>query len=421
MRTLLLLIAFLFSSVAIAAPAESRPAPTLDLDMVPLSQVVRVAYKEIMTLKSYVIGPEMLSDQRLVSFRHSPKDGDFLAFFHSFLKGLGYLVQSQGKVDFIVPTPAAASLSPIEDPSLDLFFYRPKHRDGGYLVEMLSPLFRGKFTLQRVIASQEGSTFNKSNIAAPQGSALGNIQQGVDQLLFSGSTKETEALQKLLAQVDVDPGQVVVSGVLYEVQLGSHNGSALGLAGSILGGKLNVNFGAVSLADNFLSFKTGALSAIVQALDSDSRFKVLSTPQVRVKSGKTATFNVGEDVPVLGAVTYPQGTATPVQAVDYRSSGVIFTVSPIVRDGSIDVNIDQQVSSFAQTTTGVNNSPTLTKRQLTSVVSTHDGEVIVIGGLRQQKDSQAGTGLSFLPGFMKSHSEDATSSEILLFLKVERI
>lgn len=77
--------------------------------------------------------------------------------------------------------------------------------------------------------------------------------------------------------MDVDPGQVVVSGVLYEVQLGSHNGSALGLAGSILGGKLNVNFGAASLADNFLSFKTGTLSAIVQALKSKNALARLLT------------------------------------------------------------------------------------------------------------------------------------------------
>lgn len=167
MRTLLFLVAFLFSSATFAAPVEPRPAPTLDLDMVPLSQVVRVIYKEAMTLKSYVIGPEMLNDQRLVSFRHSPKDGNFLVFFHSFLKSLGYLVQSQGNVDFIIPTPAAASLSPIEDPALDIFFYRPKFRDGAYLVEMLSSLFRGKFTLQRVIASPEGGRVPAFECSSP--------------------------------------------------------------------------------------------------------------------------------------------------------------------------------------------------------------------------------------------------------------
>lgn len=420
MRTLLFLFVFIFCTFTTAEPMD-RPAPTLDLDMVPLSQVIRVVYKETLESKSYVISPEALGDQRLVSFRYSPKDGDFLTFFHAFLRSLGFIIQIRSNADFIVPIPAVASFSPVEDPALDIFFYRPKYRDGAYLVEMLTPLFKGRFTVQRAISGSEGGVLQSQNTVAAQGSALANIQQGVDQLLFSGSKKEIESLQKLFAQIDTDPGQVIVSGVLYEVQLSEHNGSALSLASSILGGKLNLNFGVAAPADNFLSIKAGALSAIVQALDSDSRFNILSTPQVRVKSGKTAIFNVGEDVPVLGSITYPQGASTPVQSVDYRSSGVIFTVSPTVRDGFVDVNIDQQVSSFAQTTTGLNNTPTLTKRQLSSVVSARDGEVIVIGGLRQRKDSQAGAGLNILPNFMKSKSSDLSSNEILLFLKVERI
>lgn len=428
MRNFLFLFVFFCSPLSYALPAApvasqqvQKPAPSLDLDLVPLSQVVRVIYTEALTVKSYVIGPEVLNDQRFVSFRYGPKDGDFYNFFQAFLKSLGYVIQVKDRTDFIMPIPAVAPFPPVEDPALDIFYYRPKYRDGSYLVELLTPLFKGRFTSQRAVSVGEGGSFQSANVAAPAGSALGNIQQTIDQLIFSGTHKEVEALRKLLAQVDTDPGQVVVSGVLYEVQLSEHNGSAMALAGSILGGKLNVNFGVAAAADNFITIRSGTISAIVQMLDTDSRFKVISSPQVRVKSGKTASFNVGEEVPVLGSLTYPQGASTPVQSVDYRSSGVIFTVSPVVRDESVDVNIQQQVSSFAQTTTGVNNSPTLTKRELSSFVSLRDGEVIVIGGLKQQKDSTAGSGLGFLPSFMKANSKDSANSEILLFLKVDRI
>lgn len=47
--------------------------------------------------------------------------------------------------------------------------------------------------------------------------------------------------------------------------------------------------------------------------------------------------------------------------------------------------VDQQISDFASTRSGVNNSPTLTKRSLITTVSTRDGELIVLGGLTQDK------------------------------------
>jgi type II secretory pathway component GspD/PulD (secretin) len=158
----------------------------------------------------------------------------------------------------------------------------------------------------------------------------------------------------------------------------------------------------------------------MQALDTDSRFKVLSSPSLRVGSGQTASLTVGDDVPVLGAVTYPNGGGAPVQSVDYRSSGVLFSISPVVRDASIAVKVDQQVSSFVATTTGVNNSPTLTKRQLTTSVSLADGDVVVIGGLRQNKDGDVSSHVPFLP-FFGNKTKDNSASEILLFLQLKKI
>jgi type II secretory pathway component GspD/PulD (secretin) len=213
----------------------------------------------------------------------------------------------------------------------------------------------------------------------------------------------------------------MVSGAVYEVQTGEHHGSALSLAGSLLSGKLNINLGTATAADNFISVKVANMTAIMQALDSDTRFKVLSSPQVRVSSGKSATFTVGEQVPVLGAITYPQGGSSPVQSVDYRSSGVIFSIAPDVHDAAIDVHVDQQVSSFVNTTTGVNNSPTLTTRQISTNVSMADGDVIVIGGLRLDKDAAGSSGLSFLPAFLKAKMADRSHSEILLFLQLKKL
>lgn len=120
-------------------------------------------------------------------------------------------------------------------------------------------------------------------------------------------------------------------------------------------------------------------------------------------------------------MTIPQGGSQAVQSVDYRSSGVILGLSPTVRDEGVELLVEQQISDFARTETGVNNSPTLTKRSLTTTVNAGDGELIVLGGLTQEKNSSSSSGLSFLPSFMRSDSRDDSRTELLLLLQVDRV
>ena len=125
----------------------------------------------------------------------------------------------------------------------------------------------------------------------------------------------------------------------------------------MVSGKFNVSIGYESGFDNFVRFKTGSLDALYELFRTDSRFHVVSSPRLRVSNGAKAAFSVGAEVPVLGQVSYSDNK--PVQSIEYRSSGVILSVQPEIRQDLIELNIDQQISNFAKTETGVNNSPTL--------------------------------------------------------------
>lgn len=418
MKFLFILLIFVSKLLFAAQPKNN---PSFDLVNISVSQVINLIYSESYPEKAYFLEPQILQDQRLVSFRYRDKDGDFRLFLSQFLKNLGYVLEEKNKADFVRSIPAVIPFSLAEDPNIDIYYYRPKFRDGGYLVEMLSSLFKGKFTVQRSVKVDSASSSIASGATASSSdSALGQIQKSLDQILFTGSKKEVEVLDRLLTQIDNDIGQVMVSAVAYEVQTSSHTGSALSLAGSILGNAVNFNVGLAKASDNFVSLTVGGLTAISQVLDSDSRFKVLSNPSVRVASGQTAKFVVGDDVPTLGAVTY-NNSGTPNQSIDYRSAGIIFNVSPKIRDSSIDLFVDQQVSNFVVTTNGINNSPTISKRQISTNLSMKDGEVVVIGGLRTSKNSDAKTSLPFLSKIFKSDVFDFTQSEILLFLQLNKI
>ena len=117
-----------------------------------------------------------------------------------------------------------------------------------------------------------------------------------------------------------------------------------------------------------------------------------------------------------------QNSNTPVQSIKYRSNDVIFEIQPTVKGNSIDLKIQQQLSNFVKTETGVNNTPTLIKRDLVTDVTVKNGEVIVLGGLAQDKDNKTETGLSFLPdGWFTGKSNNKEKTDIVVLLQAREI
>jgi general secretion pathway protein D len=257
--------------------------------------------------------------------------------------------------------------------------------------------------------------------AVPPGSAASTIDRQADTLVFPGSLEEIASLEKLLVQVDTPIGEVMVRAVLYEVSSTDKDGSDFSLALNLLAGKLSIGVGSLDPTKPFVRLTNKSIDAIFSTLSSDSRFKVVSKPSLRVRSGGSGRFTVGQDVPILGAVSYPGNGQTPIQSVEYRSSGVIFDLKPEIHDAVVDLTVLQQVTNFSVTDTGVNGSPTLTKNELQTILSLTDGEVVALGGLSINKESEGSSGPFFLPKFLRANSSETSKSEILLILQVTRI
>ncbi|MGJ7490024.1 type II secretion system protein GspD [Variovorax sp. ZT4R33] len=398
----------LAASIAHAAP-NNEPA-SFDLREIRVAQVVQLVYGEVIKTP-YMLEPEVLADNRIISFRYGARQGDLDGFMRAFLSSLGYVVDRRAGVDFIAKKRE-------EEAKREVFVYKPMFRDVAYLSRLLAPLFKGSFAVNRSVRASEGA---RPEGPVPDGSAAALIDQDADVLVFTGIQAEIDQLERVLPQVDKQAGDVRVDGVVYEVSSSDKTGSGFGLLASILGGKLSIGVGSTANLGSFIQFKSTSLDAIYSALASDSRFKVLSSPSLRIRSGSRGTFSVGQDVPILGALSFPQGAGQAVQSVEYKSSGVIFDIRPTVRDAVIDLNVSQQLSNFVSTTTGVNNSPTLTKRELKTSVSLQDKEIIVLGGLSETKDSETHDGLSFLPKFLHTKGTTVERSEILLVLQVQRL
>lgn len=425
MRFLVIVLA-LVANIAFAAdplPALSLdtplPAPAkaagLEFDRAPIVDVIAAYYTEI-EKTSYVMASDVYQVEDRVGIVYQSKDKKSMRdMFVSVLRGAGIEVVRKDGIDY---------LRRGSGPEFDneIFVYRPKHRDMTYFGDLLSSVFRrGKFTFQRGIPSSQQSQERTPRPDA--GTTAYSLQnKSFDVLVFAGPDNEIKRLRKLLDQLDVPEGQVDISAYLYEFSSKDSAQSGLGAVAESLSGSplVKVNMGTQP-GSNYISLSVpglAGLNLIAQNLSTDGRFKVLSRPYVRVKSGSQARFSSGDEVPVLGNAQVDKN-GNPVQSVDYKPSGVILEVLPTVRGDSIALDVDQQLSNFVPTSNGVNNSPTLIKRQIRTSLTTKSGEILVIGGLKTKRENRDNSKLfGFIPFSASSSTEDA---EIVVLLEVARV
>ncbi|HDV7289726.1 TPA: type II secretion system protein GspD [Pasteurella multocida] len=354
------------------------------LDSVPLPKAIYMIYDEILE-RPYMLSPRLVEDTRLISFKVTEKD-DFNQFIMRYFNNLNVKVYTKNGVDYldyVEPTVTRQS-----------FVYTPVYRNAHYLADLL-----------------------KYNIA---GENNFSVTASADKLVYYGTAEEISRVKSVLKSADTKGGEIVVTGYVFEVQTKENEGSGINLLAKLLSGKLGLSIGIKQNYENFITINAGNLDAMIELFKTDTRFQVVSSPTLRVKSGSVGNFSVGSDVPVLTSVVHRDGR--DIQSVEYRSSGVIFNIEPVVKKNAIDLKIQQQLSNFVKTETGVNNTPTLIKRDLVTDVSVKSGDIIVLGGLAQNKINGTETGFSFLPdGWFTGKSNSKEKTDIIILLQVKTI
>lgn len=351
------------------------------LEAVPLPKAISMIYDEVLE-KPYMLDPKLANDTRLISF-HATEKQNFNEFLTRYFGNMGINVYEKKGVVYIAHVePKAPKIVKRS------FVYSPIHRDVEYLAGFLAG---------------EGEVFANG-----------------DKLVYYGTSEDIARIKSVLKAVDTKSREVIVTGYVFEVQDVEKEGSGINLLAKLLSGKLGISIGVKQSYENFITVNAGNLDAVFELFRTDGRFQVVSSPILRVKSGSKGNFSVGSDVPILSNVTYQDGK--PIQAIEYRSSGVIFDIQPTIKNQSIDLKIQQQLSNFVKTDTGVNQSPTLIKRDLVTDVSVKSGDVIVLGGLAENKLTEGETGFSFLPkGWLTGKSKSSTKTDIIVLLQVKEI
>lgn len=171
-----------------------------------------------------------------------------------------------------------------------------------------------------------------------------------------------------------------------------------------------------------MSIVMGDWTALVSAVATDSNSNILSSPSITVMDNGEASFIVGEEVPVITGSTAGSNNDNPFQTVDRKEVGIKLKVVPQINEGdSVQLNIEQEVSNVL----GANGAVDVrfAKRQLNTSVMIQDGQMLVLGGLVDERALESESKVPLLGDIpvlghlFKSTSTQTEKRNLMVFIK----
>lgn len=315
-----------------------------------------------------------------------------------------------------------------------LFTYPVKYADAQALAQTLGDVLSAG-TTGAVPPPQTTATGGAAPTPATRTFGRVTVNNATNTLIIKGtSADEQQQILDLLRELDRPAKSAWIEVLIAEVtseakdELGvdwSGNTAGVGVkgalkSGSLSGGGLNLSY--VNSASTLL--------ARLNALSTQGKSRIVSYPRVLARNGETASIRVGREVPVVTSVQSTGVTSGTnggqlgvLQQIQYRSTGVILQVRPVINSGNrLDLEVTQEVSSAIPTTTGVTSTPTITNRHIETKLSLRDGSSVLLGGLIQRNDNTSAGGLPGIKdipifgGLFGNWSKSSDDTELLVMI-----
>ena len=336
------------------------------------------------------------------------------------------------------------------------YVYRVKNGKAESLAQLISDLFSSHRTTTTAPSLAPGSrptTITSTPYGAPQpaqtttttvspGPASATFQlpgatgtttnevrviadKDTNSLLILATPADYDTIENALRQLDVVPRQVLVEVMLAEVTLSDN--LSLGLnyflhtrnnttgylqTGNLgtTGGDANNGIAGVPSPSNpvpgingglqLINFAGTDVRAVLNALGSDGKAKVLASPQIMVLDNQKAQIKVGDRISVQTQTQTGVTTGTGVlNSFQYLETGVLLAVTPRINSGglvTLDVNQEVSVPDSTVATTAANPNPNVNSRSAQTTVVVASGDSIVLGGLIREDNNTGSQGIPLL-------------------------
>ena len=146
---------------------------------------------------------------------------------------------------------------------------------------------------------------------------------------------------------------------------------------------------------NLLLGSAGSPRAILNALQTLTEVKVLSSPSLVALDNQPALLQVGDEIPITtsSAAVLANAAAPIVNTIEMRNTGVILKVLPHINaNGRIQLEVDQEISNVV-TTDQQTLTPTISQRRVHSTVSVMSGQTVLLAGLISESSQSTRSGI----------------------------
>lgn len=218
-------------------------------------------------------------------------------------------------------------------------------------------------------------------------------------LVIQASPQDYEVIKETIQELDRVPRQALIDAKIYEVTLSG--ALSLGVSYFLQQRATTPQLTTASFSTsttppgfNFSTFtfigQTRELIAFLNAQETRSRARILSSPTVIASDNKEARIQVGSEVPILtsqGVVPGGTGgTSLFSNTIQNKSTGIILNVTPRINStGLVTLRISQEVSVPVPPTAGSGiQSPSINIRSVNTELTVKDGETIAMGGIIQE-------------------------------------
>ncbi|HTN48077.1 MAG TPA: type II secretion system secretin GspD [Burkholderiaceae bacterium] len=266
-------------------------------------------------------------------------------------------------------------------------------------------------------------------------------------------------IRAIIDKLDVRRAQVVIESLI--VEMTADKAAEFGIQWQALGAVNNTNYGVVAsqnfggagtnilgVATNLGSVGQGLnlgvingkinipgigevinLAFLARALQTTADANILSTPTIQTLDNEEAKFLVGQNIPLItGAYANAGGNSVagvnPFQTFERKDIGLQLRVKPQITEGGVvRLSIYQELSSIQNTLTAAQGGIITNKRSFESTVLVDDGNIVVLGGLIEDKNENSRSSLPILGripglGYLFSYeNRSRTKTNLMVFLR----
>lgn len=278
-----------------------------------------------------------------------------------------------------------------------------------------------------------------------------------NEIFASGPPEHLRVMNEILDELDQRPKQILISAVIGEVTLS--DGQEFGLDWLLRPTELRWNGNTGAAAGALRSSATPILDAsgiadleeltsgigngltlygaindnvnvIVNALKTNTAFKVISRPSVFTLNNKPASIASGQSIPVPTQTFSSYNTGTDgntglTSNIQYQEIALSLDVVPLINsDNELTLQISQQNNEQSGTTEiNGNPYPTISNQRLNTIVMVKNNATVLLGGLIRENITKDKKGipilssipiLKYLAGSVKNLK---TRRELLVFLQ----